>query len=89
MTDAQIEKVLGEGCPVAAVLLARGGWLKADTVQLSQAFAAEPDHPKGYQPAVWKVELFGPDGDAPWHAVFVEAESVVGVSLVRTKQSHE
>jgi hypothetical protein len=79
MTDPQIEKVLAEGYPIAAVLLSRGGWLKSEEVLITLAFPPEPEHPKGYQPAVWRVDMMSQG--LSWHAVFVEASSIVGVSV--------
>jgi hypothetical protein len=77
MTDQQIEKVLGEGLPVRAVLLLRGGWLSGEAVTITQRFAADEA-----SPALWKVELATPSAEA-WHAVYVEAASIVGISVVR------
>jgi hypothetical protein len=80
MTDRQIEKVLAEGCAIAAVLLARGGWLRAEEVRLGLAFAADES------PAVWKVELITGTDDV-WHSVFVEAANIVGISVDRRRDA--
>lgn len=80
MTDAQIEKVLQEGCPVAAVLLSRGGWLKAERVAVACAFAA--DAASG---AVWKVSLSQEGEKGSWHDVFVTSDGIVGISIARRK----
>jgi hypothetical protein len=80
MTDAQIEKVLAEGCPIAAVLLSRGGWLRSEEVAIVKAFEADRD-----SPAVWRVELRVNGEDKSWHDVFVEAASIVGVSVDRSR----
>lgn len=74
MTDAQIRKILAQEQPVAAVLLSRGGWLKAEEVNLVLAFAADES------PAVWKVELIT-GADDVWHSVFVEAANIIGISI--------
>jgi hypothetical protein len=78
VTDAQIEKVLAEGLPVRAVLLSRGGWLAGDEVTVELRFAADAT-----SPAVWRVGLSTPEAPEPWHAVFVEAATIVGISVRR------
>ncbi len=80
MTDAQIEKVLAEGLPIAAVLLVRGGWLstKDGDVEVQVAFA---DDEKNV--ALWKVLLGGS------HSVYVEASSIIGISVERYRDLHE
>lgn len=77
MTDAQIEKVLAQSKPIAAVLLARGGWMRAQTIQVRTAFPAEEG-----SAAVWCIELATEDDAQPWHAVYLEAETIVGISVV-------
>jgi hypothetical protein len=75
MTDAQIEKVLAPGNAIAAVLLQRGGWLKAQAIRMRIAFPAEEA-----SPAVWVIELVAED-DEPWHQVYIEAANIIGVSI--------
>lgn len=75
MTDAQIERVLAQGKSIAAVLLARGGWLRSPSIHVRVAFAADAT-----SPAVWAVELM--TDDTPWHSVYLEAETIVGISVV-------
>lgn len=82
MTDAQIERVLAEGHPVAAVLLSRGHWLKAERVWLEQAFPADAS-----SPAVWRIDLMAED--VSWHSVFCEAASIVGVSVHRSVSANK
>jgi len=75
VTDAQIEKVLAPGNAIAAVLLQRGGWLKAQAIRMSIAFPADEA-----SPAVWGIELLA-EGELPWHALYIEAANIVGVSI--------
>ena len=72
VTDAEVERVVGEG-PVRAVLLRTRRWLSADRVELRR------------DATLWRVELQGADG-ASWHTVFTCAEDIVGISIDRTAQ---
>lgn len=79
MTDEQVNKVLGEGLPIAAVLLVRGGWLSSkEGVEVQVAFAADEK-----SPALWKVLL------SDSHSVYVEASSILGISVERYRDLHE
>jgi hypothetical protein len=79
MTDQQVNDILSEGFPIAAVLLVRGGWLSsAESVEVRVAFPADA---KG--PALWKVLL------ADSHAVYIEASSIIGISVERHRDLHE
>jgi hypothetical protein len=82
MTDTQIERILAQGKPLAAVLLVRGGWLRAQSIRMRKVFEADVS-PQGlvYEPAVWCIELVTED-DQPWHQVYIEAANIVGISVV-------
>jgi hypothetical protein len=80
MKDHDVERVLALNHPVASVLLQRGGWLRATSMQLDVQFPADDQGP-----ALWRVSLWEPEADKPWHSVYLLAETIVGISCVRTQ----
>jgi len=81
MTDTQIQRILDQGKPLAAVLLMRGGWLKAQSIRMRKVFEADVTADGTvYEPAVWCIELVTED-DKPWHQLYIEAQHVIGISV--------
>jgi hypothetical protein len=79
MTDREVERILAEDRPVAAVLLSRGGWLRSlDDLVITCRFPADD---KG--PALWQIDLMDASESA-YYRVFVQAETIVGISVHRS-----
>ena len=80
MKDTDVERIIREGFPVVAVLMARGGWLSGSSVEVSCRF--EPDYDTGLD-ALWQLDIRTED-DSVWHTVYTKAESIVGISCRRS-----
>jgi hypothetical protein len=80
MKDVDVERVLLEMFPVAAVLLNRGGWLSGSSIDILCRFPAEPDKALD---ALWEIDVYTED-DKKLHSVYVKAESIVGISCRRS-----
>jgi hypothetical protein len=71
-----VQNILDEGRPIVAVLMNRGGWISAFQVMLGVAFPADDT------PALWFIDTANEGGDV-LHRVYVEAQSIVGISCNR------
>ena len=81
MNDRDVQKVLTEGYPIAAILLSRGGWLSGSTITLEARFEADLD--KGLD-ALWMINVSTQD-DTQLHSIYVKAETIIGISCRRSQ----
>jgi hypothetical protein len=80
MKDIDVERIVKEGFPVVAVLMARGGWLSGTSIFVGARFEADPE--KGLD-ALWQLDIYSQDGTV-LHSVYTKAESIVGISCKRS-----
>ena len=84
MNERQVSECIRDASrhrwPIKAVLLAKGGWVSARSILIEDAFT---NRHIPVEPTVWKILLFS-DDDVLVNTIYVESETIVGISVNRS-----